>query len=76
MSDKEAMKRERPECANCGAYLAVDGFKGIAEGDESKAANLKCGCRYCWHCSDNRGRHDGHDPNCTGPEYELHEVEP
>jgi hypothetical protein len=73
MTDSE--RKPRPECACCGAYLAVDGFKGLLEGEDSKAANLKCGCRYCWHCSDNRGRHEGHDPNCKGPNYDEMEIE-
>ena len=54
-------------CQNCGTYLTVGGWVGIPEGFDSKAANLKCECRYCWHCSDNRGRHEDHNPNCTGP---------
>lgn len=66
-----ATKIQRPAsayCQNCAARLAVDGWKlGMEEGSDSKSDNLKCGCRYCWHCSDNRGRHEEHDAECTGP---------
>ncbi len=55
-----------PTCANCGAALQVDGWEGLEEGVDSKAATLGCGCRYCWHCSDNRGRHEDHNAKCRG----------
>jgi len=72
MSDDKVKRRtKRPAsayCQNCTARLSVDGWKiGMEEGADSKAENLKCGCRYCWHCSDNRGRHEDHDEHCAGP---------
>jgi hypothetical protein len=52
----------QPKCFNCGCLLMVDGFTtGTEEGGDSKAANLQCGHRFCWHCSDNRGRHEEHE---------------
>ena len=44
-------------CMNCDALL-----KPAPNGREiGMDAALPCGCKYCWHCADNRGRHEDHD---------------
>ena len=58
---------KRPDsslCQNCSAYLKRDGYDGREIGE---TGILPCGCAYCWHCDDNRGRAEDHDLNCTGP---------
>jgi len=46
-----------PRCMNCDALL-----KPAPNGREiGMDAALECGCKYCWHCADNRGRHECHD---------------
>ena len=62
-----ALIEGQPQCQCCLAFISADGQEGRAEGDDSKHADLKCGCKYCWHCSDNRGRHEDHEQGCSGP---------
>jgi protein gp37 len=46
-----------PRCMNCDALLQpARGGREIGID-----ASLPCGCKYCWHCADNRGRHEDHD---------------
>lgn len=48
-----------PRCMNCSVLL-----KPARRGREIGVdAALPCGCKYCWHCADNRGRHEDHDPS-------------
>lgn len=46
-----------PRCMNCDVLL-----RPAPNGREiGMEADLPCGCKYCWHCADNRGRHEQHD---------------
>jgi protein gp37 len=62
--DIEWSLRER--CRNCDAPLDSTGKRGR---EVPLDAALACGCKFCWHCADNRGRHEEHEPDehCGSP---------
>lgn len=59
-----AGEAQRTTCACCNAYLHISEWAGL---DLGQTGILPCGCAYCWHCDDNRGRAEDHDPDCKGP---------
>jgi len=50
---------DNDECMCCGARLDITGVHGLMP--SMNAPDLPCGCKWCWHCGDNRGRYEGHD---------------
>ena len=55
LCEKAVVSVSEFECASCGVRGNPDNNTGTRE----LHGPFACGDYYCWHCDDNRGRHDG-----------------